>query len=142
MKYLQNVRILPVKIVLDTNFLTIPAEFGVDIFSEVKRVIERSVIFIVLQPVLTEIEYRLARPRNKAEERKFRIAMSMIDRCDVVSVHSSDMPVDDVLIDYAHSNNAVIATCDKELKRKAKNEGIPVLYLRGRKYIALDGSVL
>lgn len=135
-------RILPVKIVLDTNFLTIPAEFGVDIFTDVERVIERSVTFIVLQPVITEIENRLARPHNKTEERKFRIAKSLLSRCKIVNIPSNDGAVDDLLVDYALTNSAVIATCDRELKKKAKDNGIPVLYLRGKKYIVLEGTVM
>lgn len=134
-------RTLPVKIVLDTNFLTIPAEFGVDIFAECERIIERIATFIVLQPVFTEIERRLDKPRSKTEKRKFRIAMNLIERCEVISTPFSDTPVDDQLVSYAHSNDAVIATCDKGLRKKAREKGIPVLYLRGKKYIALDGSI-
>ncbi len=133
---------LPITIVLDTNFLTIPAEFGVDIFSEIERIIERRAHLVILEPVLSEIKHRLANPRGHRERQKFKMALDLVERCELVPMSESDSPVDDLLIQYCLANHAVLATCDKELKRKAKQAHIPVIFLRGKKRLTLDGSLI
>ncbi|MFW9794103.1 MAG: hypothetical protein ACFFEE_07375, partial [Candidatus Thorarchaeota archaeon] len=56
-----SVRIMPLHVLVDTNFLTIPAQFGVDVFSEAERVLERGVEFVLLDSVFNEIRSKLER---------------------------------------------------------------------------------
>ena len=125
---------LPLLIILDTNFLTIPADFGIDIFSEAETILERQLKFVLLQSVVEEIE-------EKGDHKKFRIAKSLFDRCDIedVSESMSKLAVDDQLLEYTISRNGVLATNDKELRRKARKKGVPVLFLRGKKRLELEG---
>lgn len=135
-------RTLPVQVVLDANFLTIPADFGIDIFAETERVLERQVEFIVLDVILKEIEIRLSKPRGKTEEKKFRIAMDLVGRCRTVTLESDDqdVPVDTILIEYTASIGGILATNDRNLKKKARSRGIPVLMMRGKKTLGLEGA--
>ncbi|MCK5240727.1 MAG: hypothetical protein KAR33_14320 [Candidatus Thorarchaeota archaeon] len=50
-------------------------------------------------------------------------------------------PVDDQVLAYAQSVKGVLATNDKELRVRAKSNGVPVLILRGMKYLVLEGYV-
>ncbi len=50
---------MPVIVVLDTNILTVPAQFSVDIFAESERVVERRIEFVVLKSVIQELEGKL-----------------------------------------------------------------------------------
>ena len=133
-----------IQVVLDTNFLVVPGEFGVDIFQEAERVLERRIEFVLLEPVLREIELRVSRPRTRIEGRRFSIALKLAERCRVVKVDrpSTNKTVDDQLLDYAVSVRGVLATNDRELKQKAKSQGVPVLMLRGKKKLQLDGTVV
>ncbi len=135
-------RTLPLCVILDTNFLTVPAQFGVDVFSEAERVLERSLEFILLDSVLDEIKGKLEKA-GKTESRMFNIALDLAKRCKVVEIDQSmkESPVDDQLLEYAVSANGVLATNDRELRERAAERGVPVLILRGKKHLELKGSI-
>ncbi len=132
------------QVILDTNFLAVPAQFGVDIFSETERVLERRVEFVLLESTVKEIEVKGGLGAGKTKAHVFKIAKDLIQRCKVVKVPESlaAMPVDDQLLEYAISIKGVLATNDRELRMKARERGIPVLLLRGKKRVVLEGSVL
>jgi rRNA-processing protein FCF1 len=136
------VRTLPLLVILDTNFLTVPAQFGVDVFSEAERVLERSIEFIVLESVLSEIKAKFERTK-KTESRKFKIALDLLEKCRVVELDPSlkDTTVDDQLLEYTVSVSGVLATNDRDLRNRASARGIPVLMLRGRKRLELKGTI-
>lgn len=135
---------LPIEVILDTNFITIPAQFRVDIFSEAQRILEKRLEFVLLVSVVEEINTRFTEAESKSERRKFKIAKDLIDRCKIIDVTEGGKltPVDDQLLDYAASVNGVLATNDKELRRKAHERRIPVLVLRGKKHLMLEGIVV
>jgi len=136
------VRTLPLSVILDTNFLTVPAQFGVDVFSEAERVLERSIEFILLESVISEIRTKLEKA-GKTERRIFTIALDLTERCKIVEIEHSlkELSVDNQLLEYAVSVNGVLATNDKELRERAIERGIPVLMLRGKKHLELKGSI-
>lgn len=133
---------LPIQVILDTNFLTIPAQFGIDVFSEAERVLERSIEFILLDSVIEEIRAKLE-SSGKTEKRIFSVALDLTERCKVIEVNQSmrGLLVDDQLLEYAISVKGVLATNDKELKERSIERGVPVLMLRGKKYLELNGSI-
>ena len=133
---------LPVTVVLDTNILTVPAQFSVDIFSEAERVIERSIEFVVLKSVIEELERKLE-VAVRTEKFKFRIALDFVERCTIVGLdeESSTMPVDDQVLEYTQSVNGVVATNDKKLRERALAQSVPVLFMRGKKRLELQGTI-
>ncbi|MFW9931676.1 MAG: PIN domain-containing protein [Candidatus Thorarchaeota archaeon] len=136
--------IMPLSVVIDTNFIAVPAQFGVDIFAEAERVLERKLEFIILSSSLNELKRKLDFPTSKTEERHFRIALELVNRCTIVGPEGlpSIDNVDDQILEYTRSVEGVLATNDRALKKKAKAFGVPVLILRGQKQLVLDGSVL
>ena len=134
---------LPLVVILDTNILTVPAQFGVDIFSEAERILEKNIEFVVLDSVVMELERNLKTSSGK-EGRWFKIALDLIERCRIVK--SADLqksiPVDERILQYARSSKGIIATNDKGLKERAISQGTPVLYLRGKKQLQLMGYVV
>ncbi len=129
--------------ILDTNFLTVPVQFGVDVFSEAERVLERGVEFILLDSIVKEIKSKLERA-TRAEARMFRVALDLAERCTIVNVNASlkGNPVDDQLLEFTKSVEGVLATNDRELRVRASSQGIPVLLLRGKNHLELEGSVI
>lgn len=138
-----SVRTMPLPVILDTNFLTVPAQFGVDVFSEAERVLERGVEFILLDSVIEEIRSKLARA-SRTEARIFRVALDLAERCTIVSADASlkGNPVDDQLLEFTKSVEGVLATNDRELRVRASSLGLPVLLLRGKNHLELEGSVI
>lgn len=133
---------MPVIVVLDTNILTVPAQFGVDIFAESERVVERRVEFVALKSVIQELERNLE-GAVLTEKYKFRIALDFVERCTIIGLdeQTSAKPVDDQVLDYALSVNGIVATNDKELRQKSLEQGVPVLYMRGKKRLELQGTI-
>jgi rRNA-processing protein FCF1 len=134
---------MPLPVIMDTNFLTVPAQFGVDVFSEAERVLERSLDFVLLDSVLEEIRSNLKKA-SRTEARMFRVALDLVDKCTVVNVADTTKSahVDDQLLDYAKSVEGVLATNDRDLRERASSQGIPVLILRGKKHLELEGSII
>ena len=131
---------MPLIVVLDTNILTVPAQFGVDIFSESERVLERNLDFVVLDSVVRELEKKLE-DAVRTERYKFRVALDLVERCTRIPSDSEARLVDDQILDYAGTINGVIATNDRNLRERALEQGIAVLFLRGKKKLELQGSI-
>ena len=136
-----NKVVLPV--VVDTNFMTIPAQFNVDIFAEAERVLERRFEFVILPSVANEIEAGARESKERSNKIAFRIARDLIRRCRAVETEESisELPVDDQLLEYATQVQGVLATNDKELRNRARERGVPVLFLRGRKHLKFQGTL-
>jgi rRNA-processing protein FCF1 len=134
---------LALVVILDTNILMVPAQFGVDIFSEAERVLERNLDFVVLRDVVDELERKFADASRK-ESHMFKIALDLIKRCRVIEPEEHDQggSVDDVILKYALASNGVIATNDRELKKRAISQRTPVLFLRGKKRLQLTGYIV
>ncbi len=136
-KFVSKVVIL---VVVDTNFLTVPYQFNVDIFSESNLILEQRVDFVILSSVLKELN-NLAETAKGNDRRAFRVALELAENCRVVDVQgpASELPVDDQLIEHAAQKGGVLATNDKDLRARARSRGIPVLLLRGKKRLVLEG---
>ena len=133
-----------IQVILDTNFLTVPAEFGVDIFAEAERLLEGRIEFVVLDSVLGELDTRAGKAKGAVEGRKFRVAKDLVGRCRLIETTDSlkTKSVDEGLLEYTASVGGVLATNDRGLKQKARSLGLPVLILRARKKLSLEGLVI
>ena len=128
---------MPLPIIIDTNFLLIPAQFGIDVFLETEQLLEKRVEYLILESVVNEI-------RMKLNDKGFKIAAEFVKRCRLIEVDISmkGLSVDEQLLEYAALVNGVLATNDRDLREKARTRGIPVVFLRGKKRIDLDGTVV
>ncbi len=71
-------------------------------------------------------------------EKELLFALKMADKCKIIEDHS-EITVDDSLIQLAKKTDMIIGTTDSELRKKARDEGLKVIYLRQRRYLVLDG---
>lgn len=122
------------KVILDTNFMLIPSQFGVDIFSEIdKKVIEKYEIF-VLDKTVYELEKIVKEQKGKHKEAA-KIALQFLDRVNVLE--GGEGYVDDVIAEIA-DEHVIVCTQDKELKKRVKEKGARVLTMRQKKYLDFD----
>lgn len=128
-----------VKLLLDTNFLMIPGQFGVDIISEFDRLFGRYEI-IVPSFVLEELD-RIEKSLRGRDRIAVRIAREIVGRSKIVEFDLGDRDVDEALLELARRIKGIICTNDKELRKKARRENIPVVLLRQEKYLYLDGDI-
>ncbi len=122
------------KVILDTNFLLLPFQFKLDIFSELERALEAPKDILVPSIVLEELK-RLAARRNRAAKLGLMILEQKIREGKVRVVKSSGR-ADDWIAGNAEKLDAVVCTNDiglrKRLLRKAK-----MLVLRNRSHLEL-----
>jgi len=121
-------------VLLDTNALMVPEQFGVDIFSELARLgyIQCS----VPTPVIRELSY-LARKAKGLDKIAARVGMGLAERCTVLDAEGS---ADDCLISLAARENAAVFTNDKILKKRLFSKGITVVHLRQGRYLEIAGK--
>ncbi|MEA3324823.1 MAG: DNA-binding protein [Euryarchaeota archaeon] len=120
------------KIILDTNALMVPAEFGVDIFSELARLGFDE--WIVPSGVARELEGIASRSRGRGKDAA-RVALSLMDRCRMIEGEEAAGNVDDSILELAVEMKVAVFTNDAELKRRLREGGAKVVYLRQRSYL-------
>jgi len=129
---------LPVKVLFDTNFLLVPIRFGVDIFAEAERALNQLVELTVTSSVLREME-SLKEEAGPKFQRELDFALTLASRCAVVEDEPREgETVDDSLIRLASETNYVVATTDSELRRRLRDRGLKVLYMRQKRYLVVE----
>jgi rRNA-processing protein FCF1 len=115
----------------------IPLRFGVDVFNDADDALNDIAEFYVSSRVLDEI--RLLKETAKPSfEKELLFALKMAELCKVVEDKSTGL-VDESLIELAEEQGMIIGTTDSELRQKARERGVKVVYLRQRRYLVLDG---
>ncbi len=119
------------KVIIDTNGLMVPGQFGVDIFSELSRLGFDS--FLVTRASVKELEniYTHGRGRHK---KAARIALSLLDRCTIIEKNGI---ADDIIADVAIAMKAAVLTNDAELKKRLFNKGVTIVYLRNKTSLSI-----
>jgi rRNA-processing protein FCF1 len=129
---------LPVKVILDSNFLMIPFQFNLDVFQEIEFLLQKKVDFIVPSAVKSELTALSARGGEGAAEAS--LALQLASRCRVVEVTlETNETVDDAIVKASQKLGAVVATNDIELKNRLKLLKVPVVYLRDKSKLEVDG---
>jgi hypothetical protein len=131
----------PIRVLLDTNFLMLPLRFGVDIKSEIGRIVEASFTLVTTSAIVDELK-RLKTQVKPAEVKEIDFAINLtetLEKIDDVSKPRED--VDDQLVRLADRDGYVVATTDAELRRRLRSRGLPVIFLRQSRYLAIDGII-
>ena len=128
-------------ILFDTNFLLIPSRFGVDVFSELDRLVSGTYRCAVTPAVLEELGHVAGRQkRSRAGEHDLAIYLS--GRCATIDEPlSPGEEVDDQIVRLSSREGYAAATTDADLRRRLREQGVPVFYLRQRTHLAVDGSL-
>lgn len=112
------------KVIIDTNGLMIPGQFGVDIFSELKRLGFDS--FLIPRASVKELEKIYSQGRGK-DRAAANIALSLLDRCTIIEKNGS---ADDIIVEIASDTDAAVLTSDIELKKRLCSKGVTIVHLR------------
>ncbi|MBQ6511672.1 PIN domain-containing protein [Methanobrevibacter sp.] len=127
------------EVVIDTNFFMVPFQFNVDIISELEKILPS---YKLTTPSFVINELKGLKRNNKGKIRlNANLALKLANSSKIeikdISLLENET-VDDALLRVSE----VLATNDIELKKRAKDKGITVAYLRQKKYIAIDGKIL
>ncbi|MBO8175142.1 MAG: nucleotide-binding protein [Thermococcus sp.] len=129
-------------VIPDTNFLLIPGQFGVDIISELNRILDVKFEIAVPNIVLDELNV-IERKAKGRDLMAVRMAKKLVERFKVIEIGKfGEKPTDMQIYEFAvKTPNVVVCTNDKLLKKKLREKGIPVVYLRQKKILELEGML-
>tara|TARA_B100002003_G_C14026839_1_gene495062 strand:- start:54 stop:434 length:381 start_codon:yes stop_codon:yes gene_type:complete len=123
------------KIILDTNFLLIPTQFNVDIFSEIDRICTFKYKLYIVDKTIDELKKIIEEQKGK---HKFaaKIALQLVKKKGIGIIKTKKGYVDDLILDLLDENH-ILATQDVLLKKRAVKKGIRTISMRSRKYLIL-----
>ena len=126
------------EVVIDTNFFMVPFQFNVDVISELEKLLPS---YNLTTPIFVINELKGLKNNSKGKTRmNANLALKLANSSKVeikdISLLENET-VDDALLRVSE----VLATNDIELKKRAKDKGITVAYLRQKKYIAVEGKI-
>ena len=126
------------EVVIDTNFFMVPFQFNVDIIDELENSLPS---YKLTTPSFVINELKGLKNNNKGKIRlNANLALKLANSSKVeikdISLLENET-VDDALLRVSE----VLATNDSELKNRAKDKGITIIYLRQKKYIVVDGKI-
>lgn len=116
-------------VVLDTNALMMPFEVGGINLDLAVREILGEVRFVVPGPLVGELK-RLSETKRAAKA-----ALALARSREIVQC---DGHGDDAVVEVALREHGYILTNDKELRRRARTQRIPLLYLRSGTHLVLE----
>ena len=117
------------KIILDTNALMAITQFKIDLFSQL-----RGHEIYTVNTVIRELE-KLGKGTSK-RAKAAQLAIGMIKRKHLKVLKSKEKSADKSLILYA-KRGYIIATQDRILRKKIKDQGGQAIYIRQRKYVII-----
>ncbi len=127
------------KIVLDTNFLLIPAQFKVDIFSEIRRICDFSYELVVVPETVAELEgIAVSRGSSGKDRKAAKLALELLKlkafRVKVLKNRKLFKRADEAILAIADKNSCV-ATQDAELRRRLREKAVRLIILRQKQYL-------
>jgi len=130
-----------VKVVLDSNFLFVPSQFHLDIFEELANLLNQRFEPILLSSTQKELQ-GLAESNSPKKRKQALLALKLAEKCRVVPVDKGSRETyDDVIVRVAVEWKSPVATNDRELRKRLKNLGVPVIFLRQKQRLILEGAV-
>ena len=133
--------IQPLKIILDSNALFTPLELKIDIFEELQRLLNRNIECIVIYPVKAELEL-LANKESFKLRRQANFALRIAEKCKTVLVDTPDRATtDDIIIKVAKEWNVPVFTNDRQLRKRLRDISLPVIYVRQKSRLEIDGLI-
>lgn len=123
--------------ILDANFLMVPMNYGVDIFSEMDRIVDRDYKIAIPEVVMGELK-NLKESGTPSEKKAAKVALELAS--DLKKIPSKK-PADEEIIRLAKEKNCLVCTNDSDLRKHLREIGTPVIYLRQESYLEICGKV-
>lgn len=128
---------MSLQIIADTSFLMIPGMFGVDIVGELKRLLRPHYKLVIPRPVVQELK-QISEHGNPNEKMAARLGLVLVGRGSIIDVKKD---ADESIIELAGQMQCAVGTTDTALRKELRRRGIPVIYLRQKSHLAMDGQI-
>lgn len=130
-----------VRVILDSNAFFVPLQFKIDIFDCLEKLLKRKHELILLSPIKRELE-AFAKKGSPKMRKNALCALKLAEKCKYFEV---DAPVselaDDVIVKIAKEWKAIVFTNDRQLKKRLRDISMPVIYVRQKSRLEIDGMM-
>jgi len=128
------------RVILDSNFLFIPSQFQVDIFKELSKLLSQRLELVILSPTHVEL-LKKAKAGSPKTRKRASLALRLAEKCRLVDVEQSGgETADDVIVRVAAEWKSPVATNDRVLRRRLRDISVPVIYLRQKSRLEMEGA--
>jgi len=129
------------KVVLDTNMLMLPVQLNINITAELDKLLELKYEIIVPEGVIDELK-KLLNSSNPKTQRIAKFALKLAKKFKIMPLRPKvGESTDQLLVRLAKKKDYVICTCDNELRRKIREVGAPVIFLRQMSHLVIEGEI-
>jgi rRNA-processing protein FCF1 len=131
----------PVKVILDSNALFVPLQFKIDIFDSLEQLLNRSFELILLSSVKRELE-TLVKKGSPKMRKNAAYALKLAENCKYFEVDApASALTDDIIVKVAQDWKAAVFTNDRQLKQRLRDISVPVIYVRQKSRLEIDGMI-
>jgi hypothetical protein len=128
------------KVILDSNALFVPLQFKIDVFEELKTLLNMNFEPVLLSTIRQELE-KIAEKGSPKMRKKASYALKLAEKCTLFEVDNkfAGSP-DDSIVQMAREWNCPVFTNDRELRKRLRNINVPVIYVRQKSRLEIDGG--
>lgn len=121
------------EVFLDTNFLLVPLQFKLDIFSELDRIMDSQQEITTGTPIITELKKISKNKGKQGMAAKFALKLIEVNKeHGKIRIIKGTMPADDWIVKHAEETKAIICTNDILLKKRLFGVKAKVISLKSR----------
>jgi rRNA-processing protein FCF1 len=129
------------KVILDSNFFFVPSQFHLDIFEELANLLNQRFEPVLLSSTKEELQ-GLAASNSPLIQKQTVLALRLAEKCSFVHVEKfSGETYDDVIVRVSAEWRSPVGTNDRELRRRLRQNGVAVIFLRQKQRLAMEGTV-
>lgn len=129
------------KVILDSNAFFVPLQFKIDIFEELKNLLPTNFEAILLSPIRQELE-KLAEKGSPQMRKKASYALKLSEKCTYVQLNDDyACSPDDAILKVAKEWKSPVFTNDRNLRKRLRNINVPVIYVRQKSRLEIDGRL-
>ncbi len=131
----------PLRIIMDSNAFFIPLQLKIDIFEELKKLLNKRFELILLSPVRQELE-KLAEKSSPKMRKNASYALKIANECTLIELNQENAgSADDAVFQAARKWKYPVFTNDRELRKKLRNINVPVIYVRQKSRLEINGRI-
>jgi rRNA-processing protein FCF1 len=130
-----------IKVILDSNAFFVPIQFRIDISEEIQRLLNARPRLILLSAVQKELE-KLGESDSPKMRKSVALALKLAEKCVLFKTREkTGLSVDDIIVDVACRWKSPVLTNDRQLRRRLRDINVPVIYVRQKSHLAIEGMI-
>ncbi len=118
----------------------LPLEKKINLSTEIERLISLPFKILIPNSVILELQKLVQNPQNSVRL-KAKLALELASSFDTLEEKGLDYADNEILMFVKKTPTTIVATTDRELRKKLKELNIPTITLRGKNRLILLGDL-